>query len=82
MIKQINCVDCKTPAPQEDTKYTLIGQGWRLRRRETPDGVVLEWRCIDCWRKMKKVDPNAMCGEIESMASSTRIPAGKRSSSG
>lgn len=84
MIKQIHCIDCKAPAPQEDTKYTLIGQGWRLRRRETPEGVVLEWRCIECWRKLKKFEPTASSpGDLEApMTSSARMPAGKRSSSG
>jgi hypothetical protein len=80
MIKQIFCVDCKSPAPQEDTKYTLIGQGWRLRRRETAEGVVLEWRCVECWRKLKRVDPSASTGDFDPLASSSgRMPAGKRS---
>ena len=60
------CQDCKTPAPQTESQYTLIGNkfGWRVMRRKTADGWRVEWRCADCWRAFKKAAPNASSGPI------------------
>jgi hypothetical protein len=51
--KRTTCVDCNAVAPEEDTRYTLIGHGWRAARRETPNGIAVDWRCIACWREFK-----------------------------
>ncbi len=50
------CRDCGERAPPTNTNYTLISTnfGWRLTRRDLPDGTkVPEWRCPACWRKYK-----------------------------
>lgn len=55
-IKQTTCVGCGAIAPEEDTRYTLIGHGWRAARRDTPGGgVAIDWRCTACWREYKVV---------------------------
>ena len=51
--KQTRCVGCHAIAPDEDTRYTLIGHGWRAARRDTPDGIAVDWRCTACWREYK-----------------------------
>ena len=44
-----------TGASAADKKFivgvsnTLIGNGWRLIRNQTPAGAVVEWRCPRCW---------------------------------
>ncbi|MGH7437330.1 MAG: hypothetical protein ACRENE_16760 [Polyangiaceae bacterium] len=48
------CFTCSGEAPKTHTDYTLIGCGWRLVRRPTPDGSFsFEWRCPTCWAKYK-----------------------------
>ena len=65
MTKPAKCVDCKTSAPEVDTSYTLISGGWRLSKRQTPQGPVVEWRCARCWRKMRLAHPpGASSGEF------------------
>lgn len=54
-IKQTTCVGCGAIAPEEDTRYTLIGHGWRATRRDTAAGVYIDWRCMTCWREYKVV---------------------------
>jgi len=53
MRKPIFCCECAARAPDAETSYTVIGAGWRISKRETPDGLVVEWRCRACWRKHK-----------------------------
>ena len=69
MNKPVFCSDCAARAPDAETSYTVIGAGWRLSKRETPEGICVEWRCKDCWRKHK--------GEAAS-ASSGRFPIASR----
>jgi hypothetical protein len=57
MSKVVFCCDCAARAPMADTSYTVIGSGWRVSRRQTPQGICIEWRCKDCWRKRKVVEP-------------------------
>lgn len=50
------CADCGKLPPHTETAYTLISpkHAWRLSRRPGPDGgVIVEWRCPECWRKYK-----------------------------
>jgi len=51
MRERQKCFDCGTFAPATETNYTLISSthGWRLTRRVTDAGLVLEWRCPNCW---------------------------------
>jgi hypothetical protein len=60
------CVDCKKPAPETDTQYTLIGSKlWRVLRRRTADGGwALDWRCPECWRAYKKAHPDTKSGQM------------------
>jgi hypothetical protein len=54
--ERATCSDCGQRAPPTNTNYTLISThfGWRLSRRDLPDGTkVAEWRCPACWRKFK-----------------------------
>jgi hypothetical protein len=67
------CVDCNAIAPQEDTRYTLIGSGWRVSKRETPDGTAVEWRCAGCWRDYKIARSMHSTGEFPAAASSGRM---------
>jgi hypothetical protein len=50
------CVDCGATAPVTNTAHTLISRehGWRLLRKQAPDGRwVLQWRCASCWQRFK-----------------------------
>ncbi len=62
MSKVVFCCECAARAPMADTSYTVIGSGWRVSRRQTPDGMVVEWRCRDCWRKHKSGEKDASSG--------------------
>jgi DNA-directed RNA polymerase subunit RPC12/RpoP len=51
------CVDCGAKQPSASrTDNTLVGKdGWRLlRRKDENDEVGLEWRCPECWAKLKR----------------------------
>jgi hypothetical protein len=50
------CVDCSALAPAPDENTTLISMkyGWRLKRKSTAAGYVMEWRCQECWAKHRK----------------------------
>jgi hypothetical protein len=78
MTKSTECVDCKAIAPNEDTRYTLIGSGWRVSKRETPEGIVVEWRCGNCWREFKATRSVNSTGEFPAASSNARIRAAKR----
>jgi hypothetical protein len=57
MSERPACVDCRAIAPETNTSHTLISAsfGWRLTRRQLPDGkFAAEWRCASCWRKHKE----------------------------
>jgi hypothetical protein len=78
MSKQTICVDCRTSGPEADTRYTLIGSGWRVTRRETPEGTVVDWRCCNCWREFKRVGQAS--GEFAAASSGRiRVAGGHRS---
>jgi len=70
MKKPVFCTDCAARAPDAETSYTVIGAGWRLSKRQTPDGILVEWRCKECWRKYKGSEGGA--------ASSGRFPVATR----
>jgi len=64
------CADCGKLPPHTETAYTLISpkHAWRLSRRPGPDGgVIVEWRCPECWRKYKET--------MGSELSSSKFPA-------
>jgi hypothetical protein len=75
MSKVVFCCDCAARAPMADTSYTVIGSGWRVSRRQTPEGIAVEWRCKDCFRKWKGGQPKHPSSDgIEAVAGS---PKGK-----
>jgi hypothetical protein len=48
------CVGCKAVVAEEEiSSYSLIGNGWRLTRSQTPEGAIVEWRCPRCWAAYK-----------------------------
>ena len=50
MSNSKECVGCKAVVPEDEiSSYSLIGNGWRLIRNQTPAGAVVEWRCPRCW---------------------------------
>lgn len=53
MSQRVQCVGCNTVAPDEGSEYTWIGSGWRLSRRKTATGIVMEWRCVRCYQAFK-----------------------------
>jgi hypothetical protein len=81
-----SCVDCKVPAPETDTQYTLIGSKfWRVLRRRTAEGWILDWRCPDCWRAYKKAHPDTTSQQMSAVADPAGeddAPAGARSRRG
>jgi hypothetical protein len=74
MSKPQLCVDCSRMAPHAETSYTLIGQGWRASKRETTEGVVVEWRCRDCWRRYKSENSLPHSSEFPAAQASSRSP--------
>jgi len=74
--KKTACIDCGAIAPAEDTRYTLIGSGWRASKRDTPEGLVVDWRCVRCWREFK-TNRAGSSGEFAAASSSRiRVPTG------
>lgn len=55
MSDQDRCIDCHMATPQRrDGQPVSSSFGWRLNKRELPDGTVaLEWRCPTCWKNYK-----------------------------
>jgi hypothetical protein len=53
MSERPRCVGCQQVAPDEGSEYTWIGSGWRLTRNRTAEGVVMEWRCLKCFKAFK-----------------------------
>ena len=49
------CAGCAAVAPETSSDVTLVSSlGWRLRRYTNARGdMVAEWRCADCWKKLK-----------------------------
>jgi hypothetical protein len=50
------CVDCRRPAPEQASEYTLISSryGWRLTKATSTAGeTVLEWRCSECFAQYR-----------------------------
>ena len=62
MSKPQCCVDCSAIAVDVDTSYTLIARGWRVSKRETPEGIAVEWRCKNCWQRYKRTQPYLSSG--------------------
>ena len=53
MSERPQCVGCQQIAPDEGSEYTWIGSGWRLTRNRTAQGIVMEWRCLKCFKAFK-----------------------------
>jgi hypothetical protein len=52
----IRCCECSANAPDTEIESSpfLSSLGWRVIRKDTPDGVyAVEWRCKSCWKKFK-----------------------------
>ncbi len=52
----ISCCECAVKAPDTELESCpfLSSLGWRVLRKDTPDGVyAVEWRCKSCWKKFK-----------------------------
>jgi hypothetical protein len=54
-----SCVGCGKPAPQKDGDgFISSSTGWRLTRGKADDGRdLLTWRCPECWRQYKALNP-------------------------
>jgi len=55
MVHEV-CSRCAAKSPPVASDFTLLGAslGWRVARRQRPDGAtVVEWFCPECWRKRR-----------------------------
>jgi hypothetical protein len=62
LMERYKCAGCGAPAPKTGSSFSLISpeHGWRLSRRQNPDGsVALDWFCKPCWRVRKERVPKA-----------------------
>jgi hypothetical protein len=80
-VERQTCADCGKDSPETETNYTLISAqfGWRLTRAYTDDGLVVEWRCPECWREHKRKRGTVTAGGTEDRRS-VPPPSGASSS--
>ena len=77
MSERPTCVDCRGIAPETNTSHTLISAsfGWRLTRRQLPDGKFdAEWRCANCWRKFKESQAESLPKQPSAPVASAPAP--------
>jgi hypothetical protein len=54
----IRCCECSAKAPDTEIESSpfLSALGWRVLRKDGPDGAYgVEWRCKSCWKKFKAI---------------------------
>jgi hypothetical protein len=81
-VERQTCADCGKDSPETETNYTLISAqfGWRLTRAYTDDGLVIEWRCPECWREHKLKRGTVTGGGTEDRRSVPPPPGNARAS--
>ena len=81
MHERQTCVDCRALSPETDTNYTLISAryGWRLTKRHDTRGMlVMEWRCVKCWRAHKAAGGEGVPSSSSGEMTAVEAPSGTR----
>jgi hypothetical protein len=78
----IRCCECSAKAPDTEIESSpfLSSLGWRVIRKDSPEGAyVVEWRCRTCWKKYKAATASVAPPKESALIIGTR-PPGKGSS--